>query len=144
MWVARATAETTATPDAVWELWTDVERWKEWDRHVLWSRLDGPFAPGSKGEIKPAAGPKASFVLTEVVPERRFTDCLRLPFATLEYQHELTPVAEGWRITHRVQINGPLAFLFNRIIGRTIAAELPTAVRNLARLADRDIVGPGV
>lgn len=34
----------------------------------------------------------------------------------------------GTRIHHSVSIRGPLAFLFSRVIGRKIAAGLPSAV----------------
>ena len=36
-----------ATPDAVWTILTDIDRWSTWNRAVSRARLDGAFVPGS-------------------------------------------------------------------------------------------------
>lgn len=137
MWIAEASAVTTASPDAIWALYEQVRSWKEWDQEVEWSRLDGPFEVGSAGVLKPKGGPASRFRLTGVERGRRFSDITRLPLATLAFEHTLTPTEGGTRIHHQVTIRGPLAFLFSRVIGRKIAAGLPHAVGALAQAAAR-------
>ena len=140
MWSTDATAETTATPAEVWERYVQVGRWKDWDHGIEASELQGPFAVGTLGRLKPVGAPSSSFVLTRVEPQRAFADRTalphrRLPLATLAFEHELVATPGGTRITHRVQIAGPLARLFVPLIGRKIASELPKAVRTLASIA---------
>jgi hypothetical protein len=135
MWSAEASAVTPAGPESVWALYEQVSGWKEWDHEVESSRLDGPFQVGSAGVLKPRGGPASKFRLTGVTPGRGFSDVTRLPLATLAFEHTLTPESSGTRIHHRVTIRGPLAFLFSRVIGRKIAAGLPSAVAALARAA---------
>jgi hypothetical protein len=35
MWTTEHAIETTATPEAIWEIWADVPHWGEWNRDVL-------------------------------------------------------------------------------------------------------------
>jgi hypothetical protein len=140
MWTTDATAETTASPAEVWQRYVQVARWNEWDHGIETSALDGPFAVGTRGRLKPVGAPTSAFVLTRVEPNRAFADRTvlphpRLPLATLAFEHELVPTGNRTRITHRVKIAGPLGPLFARLIGRKIASELPTAVRKLATIA---------
>jgi hypothetical protein len=136
MWSTEASAVTPAAPDGVWALYEQVGTWKDWDHEVEWSRLDGPFEVGSTGALKPKGGPSSRFRLTEVQRGRRFADITRLPLATLAFEHTLTPVeGGGTRIHHSVTIRGPLTFLFSRVIGKKLAAGLPTAVEALAQAA---------
>ncbi|WP_061223882.1 hypothetical protein [Leptospira weilii] len=85
--------------------------------------------------LKPKGGPKTWFRLTEVRENQFFSDLTRLPFCKLEFKHELISVSSGARFIHIVTFRGPLSFLFSRIIGNKIRKELPTAMKNLAKLA---------
>lgn len=137
MWTTEARATAKASPETVWELWSNVDGWKEWDPAVEWSSIGGPFAEGTRCELKPKGGPKAKAVLTDVRPGEGFSDRTRLPLANLGFSHEVERVGEGTtRITHRIEISGPLSFLFARLMGTNMEKGLPEAVRNLARLAE--------
>ncbi|EMJ64612.1 hypothetical protein [Leptospira sp. P2653] len=85
--------------------------------------------------LNPKGGPKTQFRLTEVRENEFFSDLTRLPLCKLEFGHELIPVSSGTRFIHIVTFKGPLPFLFSRIIGNKIRKELPTAMKNLAKLA---------
>jgi hypothetical protein len=134
-WSTEASAVTPATPEHVWALYEQVSAWKAWDHEVESSQLDGPFQAGTTGVLKPKGGPASKFQLTAVERARRFADVTRLPLARLAFEHTLTPIQGGTRIHHRVTIDGPLTFLFSRVIGRKIAAGLPHAVQSLAQAA---------
>ena len=136
MWSIEASAMTKASPEAVWGLWLDVENWKAWDPAVEQSWIDGPFAEGTCYELKPTRGPKATAVLTDVRPGEGFSNRTRLPLASLDFSHEVERVGEGTCIAHRIEISGPLSFVFARLMGRDMGKGLPEAVRNLARLAE--------
>src|SRR4029453_1508205 len=41
---------TTASPQAIWDLWADVANRTRWDEGLEWARIDGPFQPGARGE----------------------------------------------------------------------------------------------
>ena len=44
-----------AEPAEVWKVWTDVERWPEWDVSKEIAQLDGPFQPVSRAGQSSAA-----------------------------------------------------------------------------------------
>lgn len=136
MWSTEASATTQAPPEAIWRLWADVDNWKEWDPGVEDSSIGDSFAEGTRYELKPKGGPKVTSVLTDVRLSEGFSDHTRLPLANLDFFHEMERVGEGTRITHRVEISGPLSFMFARLMGRGMVKGLPETVRNLARLAE--------
>ena len=48
MWTTEHAIETTATPEAIWQVWADVPRWSEWNGDVARSELSGPFAAAAR------------------------------------------------------------------------------------------------
>ena len=47
MWSTEHSVETKAAPEAVWRVWSDVERWPEWNADLERADLSGPFAAGA-------------------------------------------------------------------------------------------------
>jgi ligand-binding SRPBCC domain-containing protein len=89
MWSFEHQETTTASREAVWNLWKDVSGWPTWDEGIASVTIDRQFAEGAKGKLKPSGGPAFPFEVTEVEEGRRFTDVTRLPLATLTFVHEL-------------------------------------------------------
>lgn len=135
MWMAGAAAETAARPDTVWSLWADVAHWPSCDPSIVSSTLKGPCAAGVHGVLTLQRGPRADFTVTSLEPGVAFVSQTRLPFARLDVRRALMPIAAGTRIVHRIEISGPLAALFGRLLGPEMRRTLPNAVANLARRA---------
>jgi uncharacterized membrane protein len=136
MWAYEHTVETEAPAAAIWRLWSDVSTWSSWDDDIEWARLDGPFAVGSRGKLKPKGVPAAGFKLVTVTPGLSYTVEQRLPLARLRFHHELAEAAKGpTRFTHRVTIDGPLGALFAFLFGRRMKKNFPTIMRHLAEAA---------
>lgn len=118
----------------------DVATWPEWNADTEWVRLDGPFAQGVTGTLKPQGGPRTRFVVETLVPGRAFVDVSRLLGARLTFSHVVTPQdAGGCRVDVEVTMTGPVRVLWARVVGRGIAA---TAQDDLDRLAG--VVAAGV
>jgi len=137
MWTYAHTQTSSASPDRLWARYGDPTSWPEWDHEITSVTVDGPMAVGTRGKLKPVGGPAAAFTFTEVTPGAGFTDVTRLPLARLTFHHQIQVEATGCRFTHRASISGPLSPLFGRLIGRKIAAGLPSAMQALARLAEQ-------
>ena len=43
--------ETTATPDAIWSVWMDVPKWKDWDTGLKDASAEEDLRLGAKGTI---------------------------------------------------------------------------------------------
>jgi hypothetical protein len=135
MLIIEHTETSAADVRALWSIYADVANWNRWDAAIETSRLNGDFVPGTSGVLKPAGGPSTPFTLVEVEANRRFSDVSHLPLARLTFEHVLEPVAGGTRLTHRIAIDGPLAFVFARLMGPTLRRGVPEAMRSLAALA---------
>jgi uncharacterized protein YndB with AHSA1/START domain len=141
-WPIEHTIHTTAAPEAVWRLWEDVPAWPQWDEGLDEISLEGPFAVGARGRIKPTGGPAWPFTLIEVDPGRAFTDETRLPLCQLRFAHTLAPAADGTTaVTLRVSFHGPLRPLFQRVIGKDIARELASQMQRLVDVAEGQEAG---
>ena len=134
-WTIEHTEYTSAPPEAVYRLWSDVSTWTSWDAGLERVAIDGPFAPGTRGTLKPAGGPKVRFELLEVRPGEGFADETKLPLCRMRFEHTATREGDRTRVTHRVGFTGAAAPLFVRVIGRGLARDLPDTVRSLARMA---------
>lgn len=132
-----AHATSTAPPRAFFERWADMDTWPEWDEAIEWVRRDGPFAEGTTGSLKPRGGPKVSFLIETLVPDREFTDRSSMLGAALVIRH-LTEVGEDGRTTVDivVSIAGPLARLWKVFIGRGIGESTPAGLRRLVEMAE--------
>ena len=142
MWTCEHVVTSDATPAQVWRRYAEPQTWPEWDAATERVTLQGPFAVGSRGRLKPVGALTTRFTLTEVVPEVGFTDVTRLPLARLVFGHRIEATATGSRLTHTVTISGPLSPLFARVIGTGLARDLPRAMHALARLAAATPVVP--
>lgn len=136
-WSLEASVETTAKPEAVWKLWTNVEGWPRWDHELEWCRLDGPFKVGNKGKLKPKGWFASDFILTEVMENVGYGDITNVPLTQLIFKHRVVPIGNNRvRITHRVMVKGLLAPLFRLTLGKKLKHGLPKAVKKLADMAE--------
>lgn len=136
MVIVEYSMKTNAPPELVWSLWSDVKNWNQWDKEILFSELRGPFAPDSVGFFKPKGGFKMKFKLLNVVPKKSFANCSNLFLASLTFTHWMKAERGGTQLTYKAEINGPLAFLFSKLIGPRIKKGLPIAVRRFCELAE--------
>jgi hypothetical protein len=135
LWYAEHTLETTARPDRVWEQLQAVERWPLWDFGLASAELSGGFADGAQGTVRFQAEPPRPFRLSSVVAGSDFTALTRLPLAELRHIHHQEGSAMGTRMTHRIEIRGPLCWFYGLGLGRRMRAGLAPGLRALARLA---------
>jgi hypothetical protein len=137
--ICTATATSSAPPDAFFARWADMDTWPEWDEAVAWARLDGPFAAGSTGVLKPKGGPKVSFVIGTLVEGVEFTDVSSMPGARLRIRHLVSVEGRATRVDVDVSIEGPLAWLWRRAIGKGIASSTPVGLATLVTVAEADV-----
>jgi uncharacterized protein YndB with AHSA1/START domain len=127
--------ETSATPEAVWRLYSDVATWPAWDDAVERVTLDGAFAPGSVGTFKLHGQDPLDFRVLEVEPQRGFTDETSIPGGVVRFRHRIEPLDdERARLTHAVEIEGPAPVAEQ--IGALITAGVPETMTRLTELAE--------
>lgn len=119
--------------DAVWKVWSDVDHWREWDEDIEYAKLSGPFVAGGELVLKPKGGPKVRIRLSEVQPGLSFTDVTRFPLARMIDVHELQDTPQGLRLKNSIRMEGPLAWLWRKLVAEKVAAGIPRQMEALAR-----------
>jgi hypothetical protein len=133
MFTFEHTVETTASADAVWALYADVNAWLRWDHGLDAIELNGPFEAGVTGRITPKGMEQLPFTLTRVEPGRGFDDETPALGHMLRFSHVIEPLASGGaRVTHRVEIEGPAA----EQMGPNVTGDTPEAMAALVSLAE--------
>ncbi|MEM6452363.1 MAG: polyketide cyclase [Cyanobacteria bacterium P01_D01_bin.105] len=134
------TVETTASAEAIWALWSNVEQWPVWDFELQRAWLEGPFEKGAVGYFEPKQGAKSRFVISQLTShdqaeQQSYTFTVQLPLCQLHMRHYFGDSAELRTFTHEVSFQGSSAFLFNWLVGkrlRTVVPQLMQAIKTLA------------
>ena len=79
-----------------------------------------------------------AFRLIAVEPDALFASEVRMPGARVRFDHMIESRETGSRITHRVALVGPLAFLYTPIVRKGVKRGLPDGVDRLAIMAAAD------
>lgn len=135
--IAAAQTTSKAPPSALFARWADMATWPEWNSDIEWVRLDGAFAEGSTGVLKPKGGPKVKFVIERLVPDREFVDVSKLLGARLTFAHHTAIRADGGStVDVEITITGPLGWLWTRILGKGLKASAQPDLERLAAAAE--------
>ncbi len=112
----RTSIDVAASPDRVWEVLVDVERWPEWTGSVSSVRPlgAGPLAVGSRVEISQPRIPTGTYTVTALEPGSAFTWEQRQPGSTVSAHHECAPLPDGGtRVELRVVMSGAVGGLWD-------------------------------
>jgi hypothetical protein len=126
------TVTSSASPAAVWALWSDPGTWSDWDPAVEGVALDGPFAEGATGTMTLGGGLEAPVVLEVVEEGRRYLDRLTMGDLVIRIDHVVEPTGTGSEITVATTIEGPGA----EDVGPMVTTDAPTAMARLVELAE--------
>lgn len=117
--------------DQVWAVWTNVNEWHTWQPNIALAKLDGEFKVGNLFMLKPKAGPKVNIKLIQVEPFKSFTDLTIFPGAKMYGSHEFIEHADGLEIKTTMSIEGPLSFLWRKLVAEGVANAMPQQTESL-------------
>lgn len=134
-WTVSESIASSASPQAVWNLWKDVQKWPQWDTHLEWSRLEGDFAVNTSGSLKPKGRSPVQFTLVEVVPGKNFTTRSHFAMTTMTFGHTIALGNAGISITHTAKISGLLAPILYFAMRKDIITGFKDALQRLSKMA---------
>ena len=137
MWTYEHTAMSTASPEALWDVWSDMASWPDWNGGIERIEVDGPFEVGTRFTMTPPGEEPIPMRLVEVIPGLSFSDEMDGGDFVVLTVHRLDPLADGTRITYRTEISGPAADDIGPELGPAITADFSEVVRALAAHAER-------
>lgn len=127
-----STVTTSATPDAIWKLWSDTTTWSTWDPAVERVVLEGEFVVGAEGTMTLRGGIEAPFTLEVVETHARYLDQLAIGDLVIRIDHLVRATADGAQITVSTTIEGPGA----DDVGPMVTADAPVALEALVAQAE--------
>ncbi len=138
MWVYQHSIGTTATPEAVWRVWSDVQSWGTWNADIEKIEITGPFAAGSEITMTPAGQDPVRLRIAEATENELFVDEAVIGELTLRTTHRLDRLdANRTQVTYRMEITGSGADEIGPRIGPGITADWPATMAALISRAQR-------
>jgi uncharacterized membrane protein len=104
------TTAAAASPEQVWALFVDLERWPQMTGSISAARRvdEGPLHVGSEAIIEQPRLPKARWRVTELEPGHSFTWETSAPGITTVGGHIVDPDGQGSRITLTLRMHGQI------------------------------------
>jgi hypothetical protein len=128
-----------ADPATVWQIWTDVARWPEWDASKEIAQMDGEFQAGSSGWVKKHNALGGTFAITKVEPGRSWVSESPLPLGRVIFDHVVEPRPGGQvRVAKGVQVEGGSAGLFRVLAAPRMRRDIEASLAALQQRAQAE------
>lgn len=133
MWTNEKSIETTAKPERIWKIFTDVANWKKWNAGIENIQLHGIFAEGSTFFMQPPGSEGFTSKLIDIKENERFTDETVIDSTRVLVHHTIVSLPSGnTKITYSTEIYGPNAEVF----GQIVTEDFPEVLKSLKKLAE--------
>jgi uncharacterized protein YndB with AHSA1/START domain len=128
--------ETSAAPEKVWQIWSDMSTWGEWNPNVSTMDWRGGFVSRSTGVMNTRAGQHHKMQLVDVQPGRSFALLTSVvPGTRFRFNCRIEPGTKT-RVSQTVEVGGPLGPVMGGMLGPQVSKEFGTLLANLARKAE--------
>jgi hypothetical protein len=139
MWTTEHSIETTASPESIWRLWSDVATWGDWNSDIERIEITGPFAPGSTIAMTPVGQDTVELRIAEASEPDLFVDEADLGEVVVRTTHRVERLGdERNRVTYRMEISGPAADAVGPELGPKISGDFPETLAALVERAAAD------
>jgi len=137
MWEYEHRVETTADPEVLWRIWSDMADWPSWNAGIKAIEVDGPFTVGSTFRMTSPDGDTVELRLAEIVPGEAFVDEMDAGDFVVRTVHRLERGSGATRVVYRTEFHGPAADEIGPKLGPAITADFPDVLAALVRKAER-------
>src|SRR5436190_14096822 len=128
-------SRSTATPGQVWALWTDPSSWP--GGPIASAKLHGAFEVGGKITVRVKGYMSLTSTITRIEEPRLWTGVAKTPGLTMTIDHVIEPRDDGVLLTERAVLDGPLAGLVARLLGRRMRSTYAATTAHAADVAQR-------
>ncbi|WP_455592898.1 hypothetical protein [Bacteroides sp.] len=108
----------------IWDLITNVNDWKFWDKEVVDSHIEGDFQAGKSFMLHPKGAGKVNVFIEEVTPNTYYRDVTKFPLARLYDEHLYENTKDGLKITIKLTIKGFLSQLWYVLVMKDMSNQL--------------------
>jgi hypothetical protein len=125
------------SPERVWELYADIDKWHKWDSKLRNITLKGNFSIGSTGTIEVEDQPSIRYTVVDVQENESFCTKTTIPsFGDIYFNHEITAVGEECTIKHSVELINGKSNQQSIIFLQQLVSDVPEAVLTIKELLE--------
>lgn len=129
--------ESSASPERVWRIWSDMSTWGEWNPNVSTMEWQGGFVSGSSGIMNTRAGQHHKMQLVDVDPGKSFALVTAVvPGTRFRFNCRIEPANGKTKVSQTVEVGGLLGPIMGGMLGPQVSKEFGTLLQNLARKAE--------
>jgi polyketide cyclase/dehydrase/lipid transport protein len=129
--------ETSASPEQVWRVWSDMATWGEWNPNVSTMDWSGGFVSGSTGVMNTRAGQHHKMQLVDVNPGRSFALLTAVvPGTRFRFNCRVQPAGTKTKVSQTVEVGGALGPVMGGMLGPQVSKDFDVLLQNLARKAE--------
>jgi hypothetical protein len=129
--------DTTASPDKVWKIWSDMSTWGDWNPNVSTMEWSGGFQSGTAGVMNTRAGQHHKMKLLDVVPGQSFAlETSVVPLTYFRFNCRIGSSGGKTTVGQWVEVKGPLGPIMGGMMGPQVSKEFGTLLSNLAKRAE--------
>lgn len=119
----------------IWALYSDVDRWPDWNEAINSVELNGSFENGATGSIQVLIAPPLGFRLENVEPGESFDIIAGLGDLKVIMHQQLTDDGDGeCTIKHALTLEGANEAML-QTVGEMLSANIPDSMQRLLELA---------
>lgn len=139
-WALEAQVHVKATPKEVWDAWTDVTSWPEWDGTIRAIYLEESFSTGAVGKRKIKGWFSCGFILLSAEQGKRFSIKTRVFGTRVLISYYVAPWwDEKVRVVQHVEASGLFAPFLWLFLGRLWKKQLPGSMKRFSALIEKRI-----
>jgi hypothetical protein len=130
-----------ATPDRVWNVMIDVERWHEWTRSItgIQKLQAGPLAVGGQARVLQPKLRPAIWTVTHLVPGRSFTWQTCSPGVQVSGIHSVERRNGGSHVTLSVRFDGVFGGLIGTLLKKLNQEYLQLEAQGLKQRVESEV-----
>jgi len=95
MWTTEHSVETTASPQSIWRLWSDVATWSDWNGDIERIEISGPFREGGTITLTPVGQDTIELRIAEASEPYLFVDEADLREVVVRTTHRVDRLDES-------------------------------------------------
>jgi uncharacterized protein YndB with AHSA1/START domain len=134
MWSREHSVQADVAPQAIWQAWSEVERWPKWNRDIARIELSGRFAVGSTIAMTTRDQDIVELRIAQIEEGELFTDEAEVAGTTVRTLHRIEQLDDRRvQIVYRLEASGPAAAEIGPAISADFDETLAALVEHVRR-----------
>jgi hypothetical protein len=129
--------ETSASPQKIWQIWTDVKNWQQWDAGLKQAEMTDDFSLNNSGIITSLDNRKSKFTIIAYEEGKSYTFKTKLPLGSLYVKRFLETNDGKTYFTHEVWFAGLTGGIFAKQFGPKFREMLPNVLESIKKIAEK-------